>query len=80
MIKRELKTNGLQKSFYGKAFVWICSDRSEILQSYNTKVLKRKADGTLVRLWGGYSRTTGRHIRVYCALNKKEYMSLPYEA
>ena len=30
----------------------------------------------LVRLWDGWSATTGRHIKAFCGLNKAAYMAL----
>ena len=41
-----MPTNG-RKSFYGKAVVKQCADGSELLQSYNTKVLKKDGRGCL---------------------------------
>ena len=58
------------KSFYGKALVKVMDDGAEILQSYDTDVMRRNPDGTLVRLWWGWSATTGRHIAAFCGLNK----------
>ena len=53
-----------------------CDDGSEVLQSYETKVLRRYSDGTLYRLWNGWSATTGKHIKAFCGLNKKQYLEL----
>ena len=66
------------KSFYGKARVKVDDDGSETLISYNTPVLKRLPSGTLVRLWGGWSATTGRHIRAFAGLYKAEFMALDF--
>lgn len=71
-----IPTNG-RKSFYGKAIIIQCADGSELLQSYNTKVLKKTAEGVFVRLWSGWSATTGTHIKSYCGMTKKEFMALP---
>ena len=54
-----------------------CDDGSEVLQSYETQVLRRYPDGTLHRLWNGWSATTGKHIKAFCGLNKKQYLELP---
>lgn len=64
------------KSFYGKATVHIQEDGSEILVSYNTPIVQRFSDGTLKRLWSGWSMTTGRHIKAFCGLCKKEFEAL----
>jgi len=64
------------KSFYGKAKVYIADDGTETLYSYNTPIIKRTVTGELVKLWNGWSATTGRHIAAFCGLNKAEYMSL----
>ena len=65
-----------RQSFYGKAKVSIENDGSETLYSYTTPIIKRLASGKLVKLWGGWSLTTGRHIKAFCGLNKAEYMAL----
>lgn len=54
-----------------------CDDGSEILQSYETQVVRKYPDGTLHRLWDGMSNTTARHIKVFCGLNVKQYRELP---
>jgi hypothetical protein len=71
-----MPTNG-RKSFYGKAIVKRFDDGSEVLQSYTTDVLKRTADGRYIRLWSGWSMTTGTHIKSYCGMSKKELEKLP---
>ena len=72
----ELKPTDNRKSFYGKARVEIADDGSETLYSYNTPIVKRTAAGELVKLWDGWSATTGRHIVAFCGLNKAAYMNL----
>ena len=62
-----------RKSFYGKAVVTVYEDGTEVLRSYETDVIKRTADGKLVRLWDDWSATTGRHIRAFCGIGKKEW-------
>lgn len=68
-------TNG-QKSFYGKAIVKVEDDGTEILESYRTPIIKKTASGELIRLYDEWTQTTGKHIKAFCGLNKKEYMSL----
>ena len=72
-----IPTDG-RKSFYGKARVLV-DGGTETLVSYTTKVIRRDADGTLHRLWSGWSATTGRHIAAFCGINKKEWDALPVE-
>lgn len=72
----ELKPTDSHKSFYGKAIVKVMPDGSEILQSYQTDVIKRTPSGELKRLWSGWSATTGRHIRSFCGISKKEWDAL----
>lgn len=67
-----------RKSFYGKAVVLVFSDGTEILRIYQTDIVKRNPDGTLERLWEGWSATTGRHIKAFCGLDKKGFDRLPY--
>ena len=59
-----------RKSFYGKAIVRTYDDGTDVLRSYSTDVISRKADGTLVRHWGDWSATTGRHVAAFCGINK----------
>ena len=72
----ELRPTDGRASFYGKAIVTIDEDFTETLYSYNTPIIKRTASGELVKLWDGWTSTTGRHIKAFCGLNKSQYMSL----
>ena len=76
MRKYELSPNNGHKSFYGKAVVIIGDDGSETLYSYGTPIIKKTAAGELVKLWDGWSATTGRHINAFCVLIKAAYMAL----
>lgn len=73
----DLFPNDSHKSFYGKAKVKIYSDNTKVLQSYNTDVAKIDANGNVIRLWDGWTTTTGRHIIAFCGLKKKEFLNLP---
>lgn len=66
-----------QRSFYGKATVIIADDGSETLLSYDTPIIKKDSTGAYIRLYDGYTATTGRHIRAFCGMNKAEFMRLP---
>jgi 2-hydroxy-3-keto-5-methylthiopentenyl-1-phosphate phosphatase len=76
MKQYELRPTDGRKSFYGKAIVTIDEDGTETLSSYNTPIIKRTVSGELVKLWDGWTSTTGRHIKAFCGLNKAQYMSL----
>lgn len=76
MSKYELKPTDGRKSFYGKAVVIVEDNGTETLYSYGTPVIKRLVSGELVKLWSGWSATTGRHIQAFCRLNKAAYMNL----
>lgn len=76
MKKYELTPSDGRKSFYGKAVVVVCDDGSETLYSYDTPIIKRTAAGELVKLWDGWSATTGRHVAAFCGLNKAAYIAL----
>lgn len=76
MKQYELRPTDGRKSFYGKAIVTIDEDGAETLSSYNTPIIKRTVSGELVKLWDGWTSTTGRHIKAFCGLNKAQYMSL----
>lgn len=64
MRKYELKPVS-QKSFYGRAYVYVADDGTETLYSYGTPVARRKANGAYERLWGGYSATTAKHVKAF---------------
>lgn len=53
------------KSFYGKAKVIETDNGEKVLQSYNTFVCRITAAGRFVRMWGGYSVTTMRHVNSF---------------
>lgn len=72
----ELTPTDGRKSFYGKAKVVIDEAGNETLYSYDTPIIKRTAAGELVKLWEGWTATTGRHINAFCGLNKAAYMAL----
>lgn len=76
MRKYELIPMTGQKSFYGKAVVVVEDNGTETLYSYGTPIIKRLVSGELVKLWSGWTATTGRHIKAFCGLSKAEYMSL----
>lgn len=76
MSKYELKPTDGRKSFYGKAVVMVEDNGTETLYSYNTPIIKRLVSGELVKIWDGWTATTGRHIKAFCGLNKATFMSL----
>lgn len=76
MRKYELIPTDGRKSFYGKAVVIVEDNGTETLYSYGTPIIKRLVSGELVKLWSGWSATTGRHIQAFCRLNKAAYMNL----
>lgn len=75
----ELMPNDGRKSFYGKAKVIVDEQGNEILYSYNTAIIKRMKSSEIIRLWDGWSATTGRHIKAFCGLNKSEFTALACE-
>lgn len=65
MTTRELKTVcDKQKSFYGKALTTTDGNGNIYLTSYTTTVCKI-VDNEFIRLWGGWSSTTARHINEF---------------
>lgn len=76
MRKYELIPTDGRKSFYGKAVVIVEDNGTETLYSYGTPIIKKLVSGELVKLWSGWSATTGRHIQAFCRLNKAAYMNL----
>ena len=71
----ELLPNDSHKSFYGKAIIRTDNDGTETLYSYGTPIVRRDKNG-LHKLWNGWSATTGRHIKAFCGLNKKDFDAL----
>ncbi len=76
MRKYELTPTDGRKSFYGKAVVIVEDDGTETLYSYGILIIKRLVSGELVKLWDGWTATTGRHVQAFCGLNKAAYMAL----
>ena len=68
-----------QKSFYGKARVQIDNKGTAFLYSYNTLILSKDIDSNYIRYWDGWSQTTGKHIRAFSGLNKKQFLNLKME-
>ena len=62
----------------GTPCVVIDDDGTEHLMSYNTEILRKYKDGTIRRVWTGWSNTTGKHIKAYCGLNKAGYDALEF--
>lgn len=61
---------------YMSAYIKYYDDGSQILQSYNTDVVKRTPDGQYIRLWDGWSSSTSKQVSTYCGYRFK---SLPFE-
>lgn len=80
MEKWELKpVKDRAKSFYGKAYVEKDELGNEYLYSYGTKLLRKDYEGRLTKYWDGWTTTTGRHIKEFAGITKKEYMQLHEE-
>ena len=73
----ELSPVTSQKSFYGKANVYIMRDGTTFLRSYATIVAGIDKSGNVKRFWGGWSATTGKHIKAFCGMNKAQFTSIP---
>lgn len=65
-----------QRSFYGKAQVRINDDMSQDLFSYNTLICTKNPDGTITKHYDDWTQTTGRHIKAFTGLSKKQYSEL----
>ena len=73
-----LKPVTSQKSFYGKAEVFELKNGTKVLRSYSTFVAGIDKKGNVLKFWSGWSATTGKHIKAFCGMNKKEFTSLEY--
>lgn len=60
------------KSFYGKARIRKDSKGGYILTSYDTDVCRINRNGTVFRLWSGYSATTMRHVNAFIDMYAKD--------
>lgn len=74
----EISPTDGRASFYGKCRVWNIHGK-KYLQSYETFVMFRDENGNFHRTYGGFSATTGRHIKAFSGMNKKAFLSLPLE-
>jgi hypothetical protein len=72
-----LKPKGTQKSFSRKAIVKEYENGDKILFSYLVPVLKQTKEGKLIRLWDGYSNTTGRHVASFAGITGSYFKSMP---
>ena len=71
-----LEPKGSQKSFGGKAIVEEYENGDKVLLSYLTPVLKQTKDGKLIRLWDGYSATTGKHVKAFAGITGGYFKSM----
>lgn len=71
-----LEPKGSQKSFGGKAIVEEYENGDRILLSYLTPVLKQTKDGKLIRLWEGYSATTGKHVKAFAGISGRDFKNM----
>lgn len=71
--------NSSRLSFYGKAKVILHDNGDKTLLSYETPIITKKANGKLIRHYEGFTCTTGRHIKEFCGLTKKEFLNVRYE-
>lgn len=73
----ELKPTDGRKSFYRKAIVIVEDDGIENLQSYDTTVMRKYPDGKIEKTYDRWSATTGRHIKAFYGMSKKDWSKLP---
>lgn len=60
---------------YMQAYVKQYDDGSEILQSYNTDVVKKTPDGQYIRLWYGWSPATNKQVSTWC---HRSFRDIPF--
>lgn len=63
-IKELLPLADNRKSYYGKAYVYE-TPKGWLLRSYDTFVALVTRNGKFIRIWGGYSATTMRHVNSF---------------
>jgi len=71
-----LEPKGSQKSFGGKAIVEEYENGDKVLLSYLTPVLKKTKEGKLIKLWDGYSATTGRHVKAFAGISGNDFKNM----
>lgn len=79
MKKIILEPTGNVKSFYNKAYILEDEEGNATLYSYETPIIRRNTDGSLTRLYNGWTATTGRHIKAFCNLTKQEFLKIKME-
>lgn len=73
----ELHPTDGRKSFYGKALVLPDDKGGLTLYSYGTPIIHKDVNGKLTRLYfGEWTLTTGRHVKAFCGLDKKQFEAL----
>lgn len=70
---------GQQKSFYGKAHVIVLDDGTKYLESYGILIMKIEPSGKMTRCTDIFTSTTGKHIRAFSGLKRKEFKALSFE-
>lgn len=63
-----------------KAKVSINYNGCQTLISYDTPIMIKHPDGRYTRLVDWISATTGKHIKLFSGLNKKQFLELNREA
>lgn len=65
-----------QKSFYGKAKVYVTPDY-QYLTSYDEVICRKSSEGRVERIWLGSTPTTRKHIKAFTGLLKRDYDLCP---
>lgn len=65
----ELVPDNGRRSFYGKGTMLLGKNGYRFCRSYRTIVAMATPNGSLVRVWNGYSPTTMSHISSFCVTN-----------
>lgn len=60
---------------YMQAWIKTYDDGTQILQSYETDVVKRTPDGKYIRLWDSWSMSTSKQVTRWCG---KSFRDLPF--
>lgn len=79
MRRYELTPNGTQKVSMEKPLLKLTTPGMKRFTAITPPIIKRLVNGSLVRLWGGWSNTTGKHIKAFCGLNKAGFMGLEHK-
>lgn len=62
---------------FDKAKIMVIDNGDQVLYSFNKPIIRKTANGELVKLFDGFAFITGNHIKAFCGLGISEFMRMP---